>query len=609
MSDGTVTGFFYDPVDLKLNQMATITAASSGGLNVPVQLTGYQYDGGGNIHAYQNVAEESQDYRSHFNLDYDGANRLIGFDAFAQKNSETMTASGTYGFDLGHRITSRELSIAGDPGSRFTRRWDYVYDNTPAARNPVHAPNSIAFTVPSLDATRVSSLEYDDVGRLAKIRASDGSTAPGVLSNRRLDWDGAGRLKRVLGGPDEYWANNENHLDEEYIYDFAGNRVLKIHRPILEDDGEEAENEITSIYLTPFYSRPASGRGTVQLASGDLPIASLKPPVSETAEPMVTYLYPDLAVGTITASVLAAGEISNADDTLIARREFSPFGLELTANKLASPEDPLSSLPSSFHGKELDQTTGFSSFGARYFSRDLGVWASPDPMQMAYLYGTPAGGVYAPRNMSAFSFAGQNPIATSDASGEFLDIVLDAAFIAYDLGLLAYDEVSTGGTNRTDNLTALSLDVAGAAIPFATGGGALFRGGIKVVDHAGDIAKVAKTGVTNSIPNTLARVVPENALTRSSGTLGKPGTADVFVTAADDIRGLNAREIAEKLTIPDSPTGYRVIEFPTPSAGLASPVNRTNPGFVGRGRTAGGAREFTIPNSGIPADALINIVK
>jgi len=373
MSDGTVTGFFYDPVDLKLNEMATITAATNGGFNVPVQIAGYQYDGGGNIHAYQNVAEIGEEYRSHFNLGYDGANRLIGFDAFAQKQSETMTASGSYGFDLGHRITNRELSIEGDPGSRFTRRWNYLYDNAPAARNPIHAPNSIAFTVPSLEATRVSALEYDDVGRLAKVRTAENESAPGVLSNRRLDWDGAGRLKRVLGGPDEYWANNEDYLDEEYIYDFAGNRVLKIHRPVLEDDGEKAEHEITSIYMTPFYSRPADESGTVQLASGDLPVASLKPPVSETAEPMVTYLYPDLAVGTITASVLAAGEISSAEDTLIARREFSPFGLELTANKLAAPEDPLSSLPSAFHGKELDQTTGFSSFGARYYSRDLGL--------------------------------------------------------------------------------------------------------------------------------------------------------------------------------------------------------------------------------------------
>lgn len=491
MSDGTVTGFFYDPLDLRLNQMATITAAQAEGANVPVQITGYQYDGGGNIAGYQNVAAIREHYRSHFNFAYDGANRLTGFDAFARKNAETMTAAGSYGFDLGHRITNRELNIEGDPGSIFMRRWGYTYDNAPAPRQPLHAPTSIAFTLPNLEATRISALEYDEVGRLAKVRTTENGAAPGVLSDRRLDWDGAGRLRKVLGGPDGYWTDNAEVLREEYVYDYAGNRVLKIHRPILEEDGEKKEWEITSIYMTPFYSRPADGPGTVQLANGDLPVASLTPPVSETAEPMVTYLYPDLAVGTITASVLAAGEITDADSTLIARREFSPFGLELTANKLAAPEEPLSSLPSAFHGKELDRTTGFSSFGARYYSRDLGFWASPDPMQMSYLFGAPAGGVYAPRNLSSYAFAGQNPITASDDSGEFLDVVLDIGFIAYDVGALAYDEFKTGGANRSENLTALAADVAGAAVPFVTGGGIAVRGGIKIVDKGTDALTAA----------------------------------------------------------------------------------------------------------------------
>ena len=417
MSDGTVSGFFYDGLDLRLNQMATITAAKSGGANMPVQITGYQYDGGGNIAGYQNVAAIKENYRSHFNLAYDGANRLIGFDAFAKKNAESMTASGAYGFDLGHRIAKRELSISGDPGTQFKRRWGYGYQNSPAQRQPVHSPTSIAFTIPNLETTRVSKLEYDDVGRLAKIFTKENGQSRGVLSNRRLDWDGAGRLKKVLGGPDQYWKNKTDILREEYVYDYAGNRVLKIHRPLLENDGEKVEREFTSIYMTPFYSRPAGGRGTIQLSHGDLPVASLIPPVNETSEPMVSYLYPDLAVGSVTASVLAAGEITDPESTLIARREYSPFGLELTAKKLATTESSKPILPSVFHGKELDRTTGFSSFGARYYSRDLGLWASPDPMQSAYLFGAPAGGIYTPRNFSSYAFAGQNPLNLTDKDG------------------------------------------------------------------------------------------------------------------------------------------------------------------------------------------------
>jgi hypothetical protein len=48
-----------------------------------------------------------------------------------------------------------------------------------------------------------------------------------------------------------------------------------------------------------------------------------------------------------------------------------------------------------------------------------------------------------------------------------------------------------------------------------------------------------------------------------------------------------------------------VIEFDTVSEGLASPVLRDAPGFVGGGRTAGGAREFILPNLSI--DGLENV--
>jgi hypothetical protein len=123
------------------------------------------------------------------------------------------------------------------------------------------------------------------------------------------------------------------------------------------------------------------------------------------------------------------------------------------------------------------------------------------------------------------------------------------------------------------------------------------------------VLPVVTKGVSNPVPGTVARVVPDNPITRASGTLGRPGADDVFVTAADDIQGLNAKQIAERLTIPESPTGFRVVEFPTPKSGIASPVNRTDPGFIGDGRTAGEAREFVIPNGTIPAGSSMRVVR
>ena len=86
------------------------------------------------------------------------------------------------------------------------------------------------------------------------------------------------------------------------------------------------------------------------------------------------------------------------------------------------------------------------------------------------------------------------------------------------------------------------------------------------------------------------------------------GAEDVMVTAADDVAGMNANQLAERLTVPPSDT-FTVIEFPTPAEGLASPVNRLNPGFVGRGRTFGLAREFVVPNGPIPPGATIRIAR
>lgn len=115
---------------------------------------------------------------------------------------------------------------------------------------------------------------------------------------------------------------------------------------------------------------------------------------------------------------------------------------------------------------------------------------------------------------------------------------------------------------------------------------------------------IAAETVANPVPSTLARVIPGSV---NPTTLGRAGASDVFVTAADDIAGMNAAQIQQRLAIQPSST-YQVIEFPTPSSGLASPVNRFDPGFIGGGRTAGGAREFVLPNGPIPPRATIRTV-
>ena len=448
-ADGTTTGYRYDGKDLRLNQLATLTAGVVGDGVLPVQVNGYQYDGGGNVLAYTNRAIPKQDYESAFAFGYDPVNRLTGFAAVVRKENERLESYGRYAYDEGHRFVSRGLSIKGfgvQP-SRLGRQWSYRYDNVPGA-TPLHAPKRIEFQIdmrpdavsandgigaimpvgtqppdakllPGLVTNRAVSFTYDDIGRMTRIGAppSDAKPPLALLSNRAMSWDAEGRLIRVRGVGDDAAETNAEWLREDYVYDAGGNRTLRIHRPRVDAAGKPVDKEekaaTATVYLTPFYAKILEGRGTVQIAEGSLPAASLDAPADGNETPIVTYVHSDVAVGSVTAGVTAYGEAQDADAMVVARREYSPYGLELTADWLADAGRPGAAPLSVFHGKELDRVTNFSSFGARSYSRDLGIWLSPDPamMSLANIERN------SPSEFSSFSFANNEPIGLHDPDG------------------------------------------------------------------------------------------------------------------------------------------------------------------------------------------------
>jgi Novel toxin 10 len=114
------------------------------------------------------------------------------------------------------------------------------------------------------------------------------------------------------------------------------------------------------------------------------------------------------------------------------------------------------------------------------------------------------------------------------------------------------------------------------------------------------------------IPARLARVVPADVLDMTK-TLARAGDADAFVTPAEALAGMSSsEEIANALRLLDNkgnlirgPLG--VIEFDTPAQGIASPIFRKNPGFVGKGLTGRGLPEFVLPNLFI--EELQNVIK
>ena len=71
-----------------------------------------------------------------------------------------------------------------------------------------------------------------------------------------------------------------------------------------------------------------------------------------------------------------------------------------------------------FSAKERDPETGLSYFGARYYSSDLSIWLSVDPMAAKY------------PSLSPYVYCANNPIKLVDPNGEEVYIIGDAASVA-----------------------------------------------------------------------------------------------------------------------------------------------------------------------------------
>ena len=72
------------------------------------------------------------------------------------------------------------------------------------------------------------------------------------------------------------------------------------------------------------------------------------------------------------------------------------------------------SLTFTFSAKEKDTETGYSYFGARYYSSDLSIWLSVDPMSAKYA------------SLSPYVYCANNPVKLVDLNGE--DIFPDKSF-------------------------------------------------------------------------------------------------------------------------------------------------------------------------------------
>jgi len=101
-------------------------------------------------------------------------------------------------------------------------------------------------------------------------------------------------------------------------------------------------------------------------------------------------------------------QISDATATIIHHTEYMPYGETFLELKYQSPT------PYKFNGKEKDEETGMYYYGARYYTPEVSVWLSVDPLADKY------------PSMSPFMYCAGNPLKYVDPDGMRLDKYYDS---------------------------------------------------------------------------------------------------------------------------------------------------------------------------------------
>jgi RHS repeat-associated protein len=117
-----------------------------------------------------------------------------------------------------------------------------------------------------------------------------------------------------------------------------------------------------------------------------------------------------------------------------------------------------------FAGEE-DDDNGVMYLRARYYEPYIGRFLSRDPFPMDETN---------TQGINRYVYVQNNPVNFVDPTGEIADTLLDVGFIGYDL----YDigrTIRQGHRPTWRQWASLGADVALAAVPFATGGGAALR--------------------------------------------------------------------------------------------------------------------------------------
>ena len=312
----------------------------------------------------------------------------------------------------------------------------------------------------TLKNMQLNLVRYDRQYQYPSVYSNKVNRVTDVLSgtSHQFEWESGGNLMRHMNSDQNYdrrlWWTEDNRLQfvkdngisgAYYQYDAGGDRTYKLlyHKTTGSLNGVQTDYytlDDATLYVSPYLvvtpqgytkhyyaenERITTQLGKYRFAVVDSCVAgdSLAPiklqnaaqafPTDSfpTPAPMFGYLH-SLTNHPNTVSTLyfyhpdhlgSASWITNIYGRTIQHLYYLPWGEDFVNQKTTS----FSSMYT-FSAKERDSETGLSYFGSRYYSSDLSIWLSVDPMSDKY------------PSLSPYTYCADNPVKLTDPDGRWI---------------------------------------------------------------------------------------------------------------------------------------------------------------------------------------------
>jgi RHS repeat-associated protein len=300
-----------------------------------------------------------------------------------------LSTTQNYSYDALNHLTSAGETVGSQSGAAWSQTYNYIPGSENRFVTGTPPPN---LTVSPTTPTAAS--DYNGLNQLQRtgIGAPSAAGELPIIGPYTLQYDAEGRVTSSIWNT--VGSNNSLVPTQAtyYAYDGEGQRVMKLVCPGITQCTPATTGAVETLYVYD--------------ALGNLSQEySTNPPTLPCATCFVT-------VDQVGSTRL----VTDGNGNPVARYDYLPFGEEIPADGATRTEGMgYTANPDSFNpkftGQMRDPESGFDYFNARYYDSRQGRFMIPDP-------GNAGSDPSDPTTWNGYAYVGNNPLSTTDPSGE-----------------------------------------------------------------------------------------------------------------------------------------------------------------------------------------------